>query len=69
MSYSPTLIAEHMVGETYKSLKVLTQSHLSVAFVLLPEASIVYDAFADQMNTIQNKTSIPTTITFEKQSI
>ncbi|CAF0989356.1 unnamed protein product [Adineta ricciae] len=69
LGYNPKLIAEHMIGEAYKSLKVLTQSRLSISFVLLPEASTVYDAFADQMATIQNKIHIPSTIPFDKQTI
>ncbi|CAF1007839.1 unnamed protein product [Adineta ricciae] len=69
LGYNPKLIAEHMIGEAYKSLRILTQSRLLVSFVLLPEASTVYDAFVDQMNTIQNKIHIPNTIPFDKQTI
>jgi O-acetyl-ADP-ribose deacetylase (regulator of RNase III) len=63
----PKIIAEHMIGETYRQLKAL-QSPLIVSFVLLPEQKNVYDAFADQLSVIKSIDDTPTSISFDKQS-
>jgi len=68
LGHDPKIIAEHMIGETYRQLKTSLQSQLIVSFVLLPEQKNVYDAFADQLNMIKNIDDTPTSIPFDKQS-
>ncbi len=69
LGHDPKIIAEHMIGETYRQLKNAIQSSLIVSFVLLPEQKNVYDAFADQLKMMPNVDDTPTSITFDKQSI
>ncbi len=69
LGHNPKLIAEYMIGETYQQLKTAVHSHLTVSFVLLSQQENVYDAFADQLNTIKSLKAIPTSIPFDKQSM
>jgi len=69
LGYDPKLIAEYMIGETYRQLKTLLASQLDVSFVLLPEQQNVFQAFVDQLNIVQSINDTPLTIAFNKQSI
>jgi len=69
LGHDPKIIAEHMIGETYRQLKTSLQSQLIVSFVLLPEQKNVYDAFTDQLSIVQSIDDTPTSISFDKQSM
>jgi hypothetical protein len=68
LGHDPKIIAEHMIGETYRQLKTSLQSQLIVSFVLLPEQKNVYDAFANQLSMTKRIVDTPTSISFDKQS-
>ncbi len=68
LGHDPKIIAEHMIGETYRQLKTSLQSQLIVSFVLLPEQKTVYDAFANQLSMTKRIDDTPTSISFDKQS-
>ncbi|CAF1000281.1 unnamed protein product [Rotaria sordida] len=69
LGFDPKLIAEYMIGETYRQLKILVHLQLIVSFVLLPEQQNVYDAFIDRLNKIQFIEDKPTSISFNKQTV
>ena len=58
-----------MIDETYRQLKIAHHSQLIVSFVLLPVQRNVYDVFINQLNVIKMVNSMPTTISFDKQSV
>jgi len=65
LGYDPKQIAKYMLTEAYQQLKAHSQLSLTISFVLLPTQTNVYDAFVDQLQTVDNE---PTNLSFDKQS-
>ncbi|CAF4205137.1 unnamed protein product [Rotaria sp. Silwood2] len=69
LDVDPKLIAEYMIDETYQQLKNSIHSSLIISFVLLPQQQSVFDAFADQLETIRIIENKPASVVFDKQSM
>jgi hypothetical protein len=69
LAFDPQVIAEHMLGETYRQLTMSPQFPLTVSFVLQASQPHVFDAFAQQLKilTLIDKDT-PTTVPFNKKS-
>ncbi|CAF3345786.1 unnamed protein product, partial [Rotaria sp. Silwood2] len=69
LDVDPKLIAEYMIDETYQQLKNSIHSSLIISFVLLPQQQSVFDAFADQLETIRIIENKPASVVFDKQIV